>query len=51
MVPAGTLPIVSTNRSTSIARVQLDSMLSGVWKSTGVTMVIRLRTFSGCNAA
>ncbi len=30
--------------------VQCESMLSGVWKSTGVTMVTRLRTVFGCSA-
>ena len=32
-------------------RVQCESMLSGVWKSTGVTMVMRFLTFSGCSEA
>ena len=31
-------------------RVQFDSMLSGVWKSTGVTIVIRFLTLCGCIA-
>ena len=48
---AGTLPSVSTSRSTSISRFQFESMLSGVWKSTGVTMVMRLRTLPGLSAA
>ena len=38
-------------RSTSTLRTHLDSRLSSVWKSTGVTIVTRLRTRPGCSAA
>ena len=51
MRSAGTLPSVSTNRSTSRSCTQFDSMFSGVWKSTGVTIVMRFCTLCGCIAA
>ncbi len=47
----GTLPVESTSASTSRCRAHLDNRFSGVWKSTGVTMVTRLLTRAGCSAA
>ena len=45
----GTLPRVSISMSTSMSCTQAESMLSGVLKSTGVTMVMRFFTLSGCS--
>ncbi len=42
----GMLPRVSTSRSTSTSEIHRLNKLSGVWKSTGVTMVTRFLTFS-----
>ena len=42
----GTFPL-ATQAGTSMCRTHFDSRSSGVWKSTGVTIVTRLRTRSG----